>query len=175
MRKTALILAILLGLFTLGCGNKTANNPEDKAEDKAENQAEDKSEKPAEKPAKTIDEIFQLAKDNMDTATMDDSDSDMLSLVIGLDESLYDEYKYMYPETNLNNNQILVIKGSDKKALKDALDKFLKNQIELYSSYLPAEAEKLRAAEVFEVDDYVVLLVGDTKEEVQKSKAEIIK
>lgn len=171
MRKTALFLAILLGLFTLGCGNKTASNPEDKAE----NQAEDKSEKPAEKPAKTIDEIFQIAKDNMDTATMDDKDSDMLSLVIGLDESLYSEYKYMYPETNLNNNQILVVKGSDKKALKDALDKFLKNQIELYSSYLAAEAEKLKAAEIFEVDDYVVLLVGDTKEEVQKAKAAIIK
>ena len=80
MRKTALFLAILLGLFTLGCGNKTASNPEDKAEDKAE----DKSEK----PAKTLDEIFEIAKENMDTATMDDKDSDMLSLVIGLDESL---------------------------------------------------------------------------------------
>ena len=167
MRKTALILAILLGLFTLGCGNKTASNPEDKSENQVENQAE--------KPGKTLDEIFQLAKDNMDTATMDDSDSDMLSLVIGLDESLYDEYRYMYPETNLNNNQILVVKGSDKKALRDALDKFLKNQIELYSSYLAAEAEKLKAAEVFEVDNYVILLVGDTKEEVQKAKAEIIK
>lgn len=167
MRKTALILAILLGLFTLGCGNKTASKTEDKSEKQAE--------KPAEKPGKTIDEIFKLAKDNMDTATMDDSDSDMLSLVIGLDESLYDEYKYMYPQTNLNNNQILVIKGPDKKALKDALDKFLKNQIELYSSYLAAEAEKLKAAEVFEVDDYVVLLVGDSKEEVQKAKAAIIK
>lgn len=171
MKKTALILAILLGLFTLGCGNKTASNPDDKRD----NQAEDKSEKPAEKAVKTLDEIFQLAKDNMDTATMDDSDSDMLSLVISLDESLYDEYKYMYPETNLNNNQILVVKGPDKKAIKDALDKFLKNQIELYSSYLAEEAEKLKAAEVFEVDDCVVLLVGDTKEEVQKAKAAIIK
>lgn len=171
MKKTALLLAILLGLFTFGCGNKTASNPEDKID----NQAEDKSEKPAEKAVKTLDEIFQLAKDNMDTATMDDKDSDMLSLVIGLDESLYDEYRYMYPETNLNNNQILVVKGPDKKAIKDALDKFLKNQTELYSSYLAEEAEKLKAAEVFEVDDCVVLLVGDTKEEVQKAKAAIEK
>lgn len=171
MKKLTLLLAILLGLFTFGCGNKTANKPEDKTDSKAGKEAQEQ----AEKPAKTIDEIFKLAKDNMDTATMDDSDSDMLSLVIGLDESLYDEYRYMYPETNLNNNQILVVKGSDKKALRDALDKFLKNQIELYSSYLAAEAEKLKAAEVFEVDDYVILLVGDTKEEVQKAKAEIIK
>lgn len=171
MKKLTLLLAILLGLFTFGCGNKTANKPEDKTDSQADKEAQEQ----AEKTAKTIDEIFKLAKDNMDTATMNDSDSDMLSLVIGLDESLYDEYKYMYPETNLNNNQILVVKGPDKKALKDALEKFLKNQIELYSSYLPAEAEKLKAAEVFEVDDYVVLLVGDTKEEVQKAKAEIIK
>ncbi|WP_296256534.1 DUF4358 domain-containing protein [uncultured Ezakiella sp.] len=167
MKKLTLLLAILLGLFTFGCGNKTA----DKAQDQSSKQVEETETK----TAKTIDEIFKLAKDNMDTATMDDSDSDMLSLVIGLDESLYDEYRYMYPETNLNNNQILVVKGSDKKAVRDALDKFLKNQIELYSSYLAAEAEKLKAAEVFEVDDYVVLLVGDTKEEVQKAKAEIIK
>ena len=159
MKKVSILVAILIGLLALGCGKKTENPPI----------------QPTEKPARTIDEIFDLAKENMDTATMDDSDSDMLGLVIGLDEDLYEDYRYMYPETNLNNNQILVIKGKDKKALKDALDKFIKNQIELYSSYLAAEAEKLKAAEVFEVDDYVVLLVGDSKEEVQKAKAEIIK
>ena len=104
---------------------------------------------------------------------MEEADADMLNLLMSIDAKDFTELKYLAPQTNLNTNQILVVKGNDEVDKK--IDEYLKNETELYESYLPEEAQKLKNAEKFKVGDLTVLLVGNSKEEVSKARAAIEK
>lgn len=151
MKKVAVIfIAIIMALSLVACKN------DEQAADKTYN----------------IDELYEIAKENMDTRQMNESDAEMLEILMQIKNDEYEELRYMAPETNLNTNQILIIKGKD---IDQKIDEYLKNQIELYESYLPEEAEKLKNAEKFNAGDYTVLLVGNSEEEVKKTKEQILK
>lgn len=148
MRRVVLILmTILLFLNVIACKN--------------EKEASDKR-------TYTIDELFGVAKEHMDTTQMSESDAEMLDALMQIKADEFTEMKYMAPTTNLNTNQILIIKGNDE--IDKKIDSYLETQIELYASYLPEQAEKLKKAKKFKVNDFIILLVGNSEEEVEKTK-----
>lgn len=132
-----------------------------------------KNDEKADKKVYSCDEVFDIAKSNMDVSQMEEADADMLNLLMSIDAKDFTELKYLAPQTNLNTNQILVVKGNDEVDKK--IDEYLKNETELYESYLPEEAQKLKNAEKFKVGDLTVLLIGNSKEEVSKARAAIEK
>lgn len=106
MKKVAVIfIAIIMALSLVACKN------DEQAADKTYN----------------IDELYEIAKENMDTRQMNESDAEMLEILMQIKNDEYEELRYMAPETNLNTNQILIIKGKD---IDQKIDEYLKNQIE---------------------------------------------
>ncbi len=121
----------------------------------------------------TIEDANKIASEFLDTSRMEDDDIDMLSDTTLIDKNLVEAYKYMRPITNLETQQIIIIKPVQDKMeeVKKTLKAHLDNSIEIYDSYLPEEAAKLKEAELFTTDDLVILLVG---EDAKKAKEKIL-
>ncbi|MDD7761394.1 MAG: DUF4358 domain-containing protein [Ezakiella sp.] len=121
----------------------------------------------------TIEDANKIAAEFLDTSRMEDDDIDMLSDITLIDKNLVEAYKYMRPITNLETQQIIIIKPIQDKMeeVKKTLKAHLDNSIEIYDSYLPEEAAKLKEAELFTTDDLVILLVG---EDAKKAKEKIL-
>lgn len=121
----------------------------------------------------TIEDANKIASEFLDTSRMEDDDIDMLSDITLIDKNLVEAYKYMRPITNLETQQIIIIKPVQDKMeeVKKTLKAHLDNSIEIYDSYLPEEAAKLKEAELFTTDDLVILLVG---EDAKKAKEKIL-
>lgn len=121
----------------------------------------------------TIEDANKIASEFLDTSRMEDDDIDMLSDTTLIDKNLVEAYKYMRPITNLETQQIIIIKPIQDKMeeVKKTLKAHLDNSIEIYDSYLPEEAAKLKEAELFTTDDLVILLVG---EDAKKAKEKIL-
>lgn len=121
----------------------------------------------------TIEDANKIASEFLDTSRMEDDDIYMLSDITLIDKNLVEAYKYMRPITNLETQQIIIIKPVQDKMeeVKKTLKAHLDNSIEIYDSYLPEEAAKLKEAELFTTDDLVILLVG---EDAKKAKEKIL-
>lgn len=102
----------------------------------------------------------------------DEADSDMISILFGLDVNDFSDYAVYYSKEPANADIVVIFKSDKKKTLdsaKDILEEFRKSRIEDFKGYAPEEAAKLEEAKVISKGKYDIFVVMPDNEAVQKA------
>lgn len=86
----------------------------------------------------------------------------------GLDEKDLEDYVYYKPRTNMDAEEILVIKSPRAKDFKALVDQRIKKQEESFKNYAPDKYELLEARYYELEGDYLILLVSEKKDDLLK-------
>ena len=121
----------------------------------------------------SIDELFSAAKDKMDTTKMaDETDPDILKVFLeDLKDDDYSEFRYAMPQKNVFVSQIMIIKSRPDKLdnVKKCVETHVQNNKDIFKTYEVEQYKFLEKAELFTIQDYVVLLIGDGASEAKSA------
>lgn len=118
----------------------------------------------------TTEEVMNNIKDSVKLDSMKEGNEEKLTDLVGVDASDVEEFAYYMPTTNLQANQVAVIKVKDEEKVDDIKSQ-IENKInesgEEFKTYLPEEYFLIENKVIESEGKYILVAVSKDSEEIE--------
>ena len=104
-------------------------------------------------------------------SAMMDVPEEALEMTFGINPELVEEYTAKVPMMIVNSNMYLIVKPKEGKEneVKEAINTYMKNLEDQWSTYLPDQYELVKNRKEEKVGNYLVYIVSNDNEAVYKA------
>lgn len=120
----------------------------------------------------SIEEIRKDIVQSTDVTTMEDDDGTKLKKLYNINKRDVDDYILYAPKSNMEANEILILKAKtqdDLKALKEKVSNRVKSQSDSFENYNKTQFEIISNYILEEKDNYLILIVSKDSKAIKKS------
>ena len=120
----------------------------------------------------SIDEIRKDIVRSTDVTTMEEDDGTKLKKLYNINKRDVDDYILYAPKSNMEANEILILKAKtqdDLKALKEKVNHRVKSQSDSFENYDKTQFEIISNYILEEKDNYLILIVSKDSKAIKKS------
>lgn len=116
-----------------------------------------------------FEQVASAVTEKLDTTHMEKNSARFLKKYFGLNAEDYEEVLIYTPITNMDAQEMLLIRlkdASQSETVLSAIQTRIDSQLEIYEGYAPEEVALLDAAVVDDRGNYILYIVGNNAEEV---------
>lgn len=120
----------------------------------------------------SIEEIRKDIVQSTDVTTMEDDDGTKLKKLYNINKRDVDDYILYAPKSNMEANEILILKAKtqdDLKALKEKVGNRVKSQSDSFENYDKTQFEIISNYILEEKDNYLILIISKDSKAIKKS------
>lgn len=118
----------------------------------------------------SIQNIVEEINNKVDISTMKEGDNDKLQKLYDIDDDKLEDFVLYTAPTNIEADEILILKVKDEKDLnniKDKISKRVEEQSDSFKDYLPDEYYLIEKHILKEHDKYIIFVISEHSEEIE--------